>query len=70
LSGKFKTAAEIHRYLVPKGYKLSYPTVIRALRSLGFVVRIKKKKSFLSATNKALRLKWAKEHVPWTVEDW
>src|SRR5689334_18518374 len=70
LSGKFKTAAEIDRSLVQEGYKLSYPTVIRPLRLLGFVARIKKKKSFLSTTNKALRLKWAKEHMSRTVEDW
>ena len=70
LSGELKTAEAVRTRLVQEGYGVSYHTVIRALKSLGFVARLKKKKPFMSAKNRAARLKWAKEHQHWTVKDW
>jgi transposase len=70
LSGKLKTAAEVYRELINEGYELSYMTVCRALRSIGFVARIKKKKPFLSKKHVQARYKWAKVHEHWTIEDW
>ena len=70
LSGFLKSAAEVHRFLVHEELELSHMTVNRALKSMGFLCKFKKKKPFLSARHKASRLKWAKEHSSWTVEDW
>jgi hypothetical protein len=70
LSGFLKSAAEVHRFLVHEGLELSHMTVNCALKSMGFLCKFKKKKPFLSARHKAARLKWAKEHSSWTVEDW
>jgi len=70
LNGSLKTAAEVHRSLVNEGYELSYMTVTRALKSMGFEAKLKKKKPFLSKKHQAARLKWAKEHASWTENDW
>lgn len=70
LSGSLRTAAEVHRWLVSDGYKLSYVTVTRALKTVGFEAKIKKKKPLLSKKHQKARLKWAKEHASWTEIDW
>ena len=70
LNGKLRTAAEVHRELVREGYKVSNTTVKRALKSMGFEAKIKKKKPFLSKKHIAARYKWAQDHQHWTVNDW
>lgn len=45
-------------------------TVRRALKRIGLVASIKKKKPALSEKNVRARLKFCKEHKNWTVEDW
>ncbi len=49
---------------------VSRDTVARALNSMGFVARLKKKKPRLSAKQKKARFEWAKEHAKWTSDDW
>ena len=70
LSGKLKTATEVHQELIKDGYNLSYMTVYRSLKSLGFEAKVKQKKPFLSKKHKEIRYKWAKAHEFWTIEDW
>lgn len=45
-------------------------TVRRSLRESGIKSKSKPKKPLLRAENRKKRLKWAKEHRHWTVEDW
>jgi transposase len=70
LSSKLKTATEVHQELIKDGYNLSYMTVYRSLKSLGFEAKVKQKKPFLSKKHKEIRYKWAKAHEFWTIEDW
>ena len=70
LTGVLKTAAEIHKDLVKEGHELSYMSVCRTLKSMGFHAKIKQKKPLLSKKHMAARYKWAKEHEHWTVHDW
>ena len=50
--------------------KVSTDTVRRQLKMLGLNGRVKRKKPFLSAKNKAARLAWAKKYQHMTKEDW
>ena len=52
------------------GQKLSRVTVRKYLKLGGYFRFRARKKPFLSARHKAIRLKWGKEHKHWTVEDW
>jgi transposase len=52
------------------GIDVSRDTIARALKSFGFVARIKEKKPGLSLKQKKERLAWAREHSTWTVEEW
>lgn len=49
---------------------VSRDTVARALKSMGFVARVKKKKPMLSAKHRKARLDWARKHSKWTSDDW
>jgi transposase len=68
--GELLTAVQVHRYLVRENYKLSYGSVCRILKSLGFVAEIKKKKPLLTKRQRQKRLRWAKKYRYWTVADW
>jgi transposase len=70
LDGQLQTAAQVHRYLVQEGYQLSYSSVCKTLKSMGFEARIKKKKPFLTKRHRFLRYQWAKRYQHWTVADW
>ena len=70
LTGRLKTAVEVHKYLLNNGHKLSYMSSTRLLKSMGFKARIKKKKPFMKKAHKNARYKWAKTYQHWTVEDW
>lgn len=50
--------------------KVSYNTVRKAIRSLGYNNRIAAKKPFLSVGHKITRLQFAREHVHWSASDW
>jgi transposase len=68
--GELLTAVQVYRYLVQENYKLSYKTVCRILKCLGFEAQIKKKKPLLSKRHRHERFKWAKKYQHWTVADW
>ena len=70
ITGRLKTAVQVHHELVKESIEVSYTTVIRVLKSMGFVARIKKKKPLLSKKHMAARYKWAKKHQYWTIDDW
>ena len=68
--GRMTTAIDVRNALVRDGLEVSHTSVTRALKALGFVAKIKKKKPFISAANRKARLKWAKERRYWTEKDW
>jgi transposase len=70
LTGALKSAAEVHRELIEEGYELSHMSVCRALKSMGFEAKIKKKKPLLSKRHQTARYNWAKAHQHWTMDDW
>ena len=45
-------------------------TIRRYLKALGYFRFKARRKPFLSNKHKVARLKWAKEHKGWTLEDW
>lgn len=45
-------------------------TLRKAMEKEGFNRRVARKKPFLDARKKALRLQWALAHAHWTVDDW
>ena len=59
--------AEVKDQLAPS---ISTCTVGRRAHELGFNNRVAVKKPFLSDTHKERRLRFAKEHESWTVDEW
>ena len=51
-------------------HPLCKPTVLRVLKEAGFAWRATIGKPFLKPRHLRARLKWAKAHKNWTVEDW
>lgn len=68
--GRLRTAVDVHSELLREGVRVSHTTVVRALKLLGFVAKLKKKKPFISDANQAARLKWARDRQHWTELDW
>jgi len=64
------------KFLTPKkasmdiGKDVSRWTARRALAKVGYVASVKKNKPALSEKNVKARLKFAREHKNWTVDDW
>ena len=52
------------------GQKLSRKTVRSYLKTAGYLRFKARRKPFLTKKHKAARLRWAREHVGWTLEDW
>lgn len=52
------------------GIEASETTIRRALRKAGFRRYIAYLKPLVSWINRRKRLKWAREHLHWTIEDW
>ena len=52
------------------GHTLSQPTVRKYPREEGFFRFKARKKPYLSPKHKKDRLRWGKEHLRWTIEDW
>lgn len=66
-----KTAPEITAELnVGRPKPVSVSTVKRRLQKAGLHGRIAMKKPLLRKQNKQKRLKWAREHQHWTIEEW
>ena len=52
------------------GYNISRTTIRKYLKVSGYFRYKARRKPFLSSKHKAARLKWAKEHLRWTLDDW
>ncbi|KAG1041795.1 hypothetical protein G6F43_012035 [Rhizopus delemar] len=52
------------------GKSVSVDTVRRALRDAGLVSFVRPKKPLINERNRKRRLKWACQHIDWTVNDW
>src|SRR3990167_2227295 len=66
-----KTAEAIRREAAAHhNIKVSAQTIRRSLKQAGYASYVKKKRPFLSKKHKQARLKWAKEHCTWTVDEW
>ena len=66
-----QSAKEIHReFTQSHQISCSYATVKRRLRQNNLYGRCPVKKPFVSAKNRRARLKFAKEHLNWTANQW
>ncbi|CEL60454.1 hypothetical protein RSOLAG1IB_12359 [Rhizoctonia solani AG-1 IB] len=65
--GLAKTAVELQREFFPN---LSVDTVRRRLRDLSYRSYKRRKVPFLSSKKRTRRLKWARLHATWSLEDW
>ncbi|CAK9829693.1 Transposable element Tcb2 transposase [Anthophora retusa] len=66
-----RTAVEIHRSLIDTDdLDISVRTVRRRLMSFGLRGRHGVKKPLISKKNRMARLKFAQEHLHWSIEDW
>ena len=64
------SSSYLQRQLVTANVHVSDSTVRRRLKAEGRVARRPVKKQLLTPTMMKKRLKWAKEHREWTVDDW
>lgn len=62
VSGEFRTAKDVHRYLDATGHTIGYSSCLKTLKSMDFQASIKKKKPFLKPIHMKKRLAWAKAH--------
>jgi len=71
LTNECSNAIEIQKSLkINDNVEVSSNTVRRALRRNGLVARVKRKKPLLSKKHREQRLRFAKRHKDWTVNDW
>ena len=63
-------AHDVAEELTERGTQISERTVRRRLREKGFKKCVKTKKPFVNSRNRAIRLKFARKYVNWTVEQW
>ena len=52
------------------GHNICRTTIRKYLKASGYFRYKTRRKLFLSSIHKAARLKWAKEHLQWTLDDW
>ena len=70
LSGLLQTGVGVYKHVRDGGVNISYRTILRNLREIGFQSRKMVKKPFLSAKHRKARLNWARQHRHWTIDDW
>jgi transposase len=70
LKGDCTTGKDVHKRLQQEGIQISYQTILNSLRKIRIDPRKKSKKPFLSKKHQQERLKWARAHQHWTVDDW
>lgn len=70
LTGLLRTGTKVHKHLIEYGKVISYRSVLRNLREIGFQAKKRVKKPFLSQKHRKARLEWARAHRHWTVDDW
>jgi len=71
LSDRFQSASKLAKQMEDAtGVVLSASTVQRRLNQCGLKGCVAKKKPFISETNRLKRLKFAKEHIGWSVDQW
>lgn len=70
LKNRKSCAVDINMSLADTGVTVSHRTVRRRLVKAGLRARIPRKKPFLNTAQRLKRLKWAKQHVIWTSEQW
>lgn len=70
LKNRKSCAVDINMSLADTGVTVSDRTVRRRLVKAGLRARIPRKKPFLNTAQRLKRLKWAKQHVIWTSEQW
>lgn len=69
LTGDLKTGVKSHQYFVDLYLYFSF-TTLNALKSMGSIVRPKRRASFLSRKHQEEFLNWALAHKIWTIHDW
>lgn len=70
-ANRHKTAVDIHEEVSGQlSNDISVRTVQRRLNEFGLMGRVARKKPFISKKNQKARIKFAKEHLNWTQEQW
>lgn len=69
LSGLLQTGVGVYKHVRDGGVNISYRTILRNLREIGFQSKKKVKKPFISAKHRRAQLNWARQHRHWTVDD-
>jgi len=70
LTGDCKTGKAVYKQLRQEGVQISYRTTLNNLRHIGIQPRRRAKKPFLSKKHREERMRWARTHQHWTVDDW
>jgi transposase len=68
--GSLRSSRDARRWLLSLGYFIDERQVRNLMRQLNLVSFIKKKRPFYKRNHPMDRLKWAKQHRDWTVDDW
>ena len=71
LRNRFATSTELRRDMMEQsGANISARTIRRRLLNAGLAARCPRKKPLLTKNMTLAKLKWAKDHRDWTVEQW
>ena len=72
LSTKKYQSINVFRHILRSKYhiEISKSGAYMHLKRMGYVARIQKRKPFVSNANRLLRIKFAREHMNWSVEKW
>lgn len=68
--GYLLSAKNVRIYLRTLRYAISYSGTTKLMRSLGLKSKNKTKKAFIKVDHQKERLRWAKQHRHWTIDDW
>lgn len=68
--GSLRSSRDVRQWLLGLGYFIGDRQVRNLMRQLNLFSSIKKKRPFYKRNHPKDRLKWAKEHRDWTVDDW
>jgi hypothetical protein len=69
-AGYLKSGREAQKYLKSLGYFISYQSTLNLIHQAGLKAYIKKKRPYRKSDHMKDRLRFAKEHRDWTVDDW
>lgn len=69
-TGELEGPQTVQRYLGSIGIEMTLQGIRKMIKGLGFKAKRKVKTNFVSNKNRAIRLKWAKQHKHLTIDQW